>query len=385
MRPLSAFEQFRPGDIVPDIISTSEDLVRLAERRRIRMSTWKHALAMLVSGMPGDARGGIAQALTGAYVLLVVVLSIGWTMWHVRATLHNDEGLTGHRDLVRYPWYFDIAFICPQIDGLVNLAFAHYEVRCGLFQVGQYEGRSDGVQSETRKGYVWWLVSASAVLIALRLFFIAHGSVIVGFGSIIEFLPHVPTFFLLESQIDGMRAALDVLVDSVARAESPVSPEQCVDLYNIFYNYFVKSVSRRWQVLLCVSCLLEVYAGVFQAIWITLCEEPSQEKRLPYQATQISLLVIVQAMYVAFKFLPLALFNSHVLHFPHKIVVATAGRREDQRAAGITLGTLFLARPPTFKVLGIVIRRQLIATIMIGSVGSQGVRLISSLLASARH
>lgn len=116
-----------------------------------------------------------------------------------------------------------------------------------------------------------------------------------------------------------------------------------------------------------LSLLLELYATVFQSIWIRWGNMYKNQQSI---FMQISPQAIIQTMYMLFKIWPMAAFNSRVAKFPNRVLRATA-RSESQRQVGQVLAGLFSTRLPTFRLFSIAPSWQMIILMVISSIASQ--------------
>jgi hypothetical protein len=324
--------------------------------------------ALRLSGVPEQ---GSRKKHEWIYAFSMGILVLGWAGVHFYFVWNNDDNLKGKPDPDYKPQFF-VAFLCPQLDGILNVIFAHYVVHRGLRLRVEFCNVLNDVAVDVRperKGSrkFWWLLTATVFLVALRVFFICQGGLFyLACGFLIEFPPHIPTLLLLERQLHGMGKVLDHLI-IVVQEDPGIQIEHLADLYEHFFD-FTRSMSRRWQTMIVLSLLLELYSVVFQSIWIRW--DHSYKNQHSTFIMLFSLQAIIQTMYMLFKIWPMAAFNSTVAKFPNRVLRATA-RSESQRQMGQVLAGLFSTGPPTFRILGLTPSWQMIILMVISSLASQ--------------
>jgi len=323
--------------------------------------------ALRLSGVPEQ---GSRKKHQWIYACFMGILVLSWAGVHFNAVLHNDVNMRGKPDPDYKPQFF-VAFLCPQLDGILNVIFAHYAVHRGQRLKVEFcdvlnDVAADVCPERKASKKFWWLLAATIILVAVRVFLICQeGLFYLACGFLIEFIPHVPTLLLLERQLHGMGKVVDHLIIAVQRSPD-VKIEHLAELYEHFFD-FTRYVSRRWQTMIMLSLLLELYATVFQSIWIRWGNMYKNQQSI---FMQISPQAIIQTMYMLLKIWPMAAFNSRVAKFPNRVLRATA-RSESQRQVGQVLAGLFSTRLPTFRLFSIAPSWQMIILMVISSIASQ--------------
>jgi len=315
------------------------------------------------------------------YAVALLSLSIGWVIWHSYAVFQNNTNLLPNPDKP-YPPYMVAAFIFPNVDGALNLLFGHYDARFGQslhITAGTDDSPRHMQLPATFNGLgrhrsIRRHLFGVSLVVALRCGMILcmaspSGGLYLAAASIVEFLPHVPVFLLVQGQAAGMHAALKELHQLVLVAA--ISPEQCAVIWAGFFKY-VTTWSRRWQIFITASTGMEMYVVVFQSIWSLRFAG----SHLANTAAQVSCLVVIEALFISFKIWPIASFNRAVELFPNKVVVDAARRGGERLEAATTTSCLFMSRPPKLRVLGFAVSVSLVKTMVVGTIFSQLVRFL---------
>jgi len=285
------------------------------------------------------------------YACFMGILVVGWAIIHFIYVIRNDVNMRGRPDPGRYNPLYIVAFVCPQLDGILNVAFAHYVIQAGVRLKVRFCHVLDDVASDIRhelsekegKQTVWWLLVATTIL--------------------------VPMLLLLERQLHGNRAVLKHLIIAVEHPH--VQIEHLAELYEHFFE-FTRRLCKRWQTMIILSLALELYAAVFQSIWIRWGNMRMDKESV---VMQISLQALIQTSFMLFKIWPMAAFNSMVATFPNRVLRATA-RSESHRQAGQVLAGLFSTGPPTFTLLHFTPSWRVIIVLVISSLTSQFSRYV---------
>jgi len=323
-----------------------------------------------LSGVPEK---GCTKKREWVYACSMSILVVGWAVIHFIAVIDNDVNMSGKADPGHYKPLYVVAFICPQLDGMLNVIFAHYVVQAGVRLKVRFchvlnDVACDVSQAPSENKTVWWLLAATMILVTIRFIVIWNERfLLLACGSLVEFIPHVPTLLLLVRQLHGNGVVLNHLLQAV---KSPrVQIEHLAELYEHFFE-FTRCLCRRWQIMIVFSLALELYAAVFQSIWIRWGNEGKKHLAEQDVVIQISLQVLIQTSFMLFKIWPMAAFNAMVAKFPNRALRATA-QSESQRQAGQVLAGLFSTAPPTFTLLHFTPSWQMIILMIISSLASQ--------------
>jgi len=357
-------------------------LALAVERERVKMRPWKYAKLMLLSGIP---RFGLARKLGWMYALLIVLCVLTWTVGHVYCVLLNKHEVT-RKDAVRYNVWFKIGFICPQVDALLCVAWAHIEVlhhESGLHESNSFLSlpsvESSGSSRQSRQCFGVCLIFVTLALVLVRVSCLLyyddgrHGLPILACGSLVEFLPHCPVLLLFQSQVAGMLETHRRISDIIVHTN--ITPKQTSQVCDSFRDY-VQSVSRRWVLYTFVSNFTEIWSIVFQTAWAFQNMDGDSYHR-DGCVLQMSMFAMIQALLISFKVWPMAAYNTRISTFPKQIVQRTVGL-DSRRESGVAACNVFTTDPPFFSVCGVTVTYAKVLTMLASVFGSQCVHLFLS-------